>query len=113
MNVLKLKGKTMSSQYASELKLHAFICTTCQHRDQNGRLSNPEEAIELRSRVKKWAQEKFGKEKVRINSSGCLGQCEQGITCAIYPQNVWLTNLNHCDDQIIQNKIDELMKIKF
>lgn len=91
-------------------KLHAFICTTCQHRDQNGRLSDPEQTMEMRGRIKKWASEKFGKDKVRINSSGCLGMCENGIACAIYPHNVWLTDLSHNDDQVIQNKITELMK---
>jgi len=31
---------------------------------------------------------------VRINKSGCLGQCEQGPVVVMYPQGIWHTKVS-------------------
>lgn len=43
-----------------------------------------------------------GKGKVRINSAGCLGRCDQGPVMVVYPEGVWYTYAN-------QNDIDEII----
>lgn len=100
----------MDNSTKPDLKVHAFICTSCQHKKSDGTYTDPEQTSDLRNRVKKWANEKYGKAKIRVNSSGCLGQCEHGISCAIYPQNQWLLGLSPNDDQIIQDAIEKMMK---
>ena len=48
--------------------------------------------------------------KIRINKSGCLGQCSQGISAVVYPEGIWYGGftLNHIDDfiesHLIHNK---------
>jgi len=100
----------MDSSTKSHLKVHAFICTSCQHKKPDGTYSDPEQTADLRNRIKKWAIEKFGKSQIRVNSSGCLGQCEHGISCAIYPQNKWLLGLSPQDDHKVQDVLEKLMK---
>ncbi|MCB0272767.1 MAG: (2Fe-2S) ferredoxin domain-containing protein [Bdellovibrionales bacterium] len=31
---------------------------------------------------------------IRVNKSGCLGQCSKGSTVVIYPQNKWFFGVN-------------------
>ena len=28
---------------------------------------------------------------IRVQKSGCLSQCERGISCVVYPEGVWYT----------------------
>ena len=28
---------------------------------------------------------------IRVQKAGCLGQCERGISCVVYPEGVWYT----------------------
>ena len=37
--------------------------------------------------------ERLGKQRVRINKSGCLGQCGHGPMVAVYPENVWYAHV--------------------
>ena len=30
-------------------------------------------------------------ENIRVNKSGCLGNCEKGVACVIYPEGIWYT----------------------
>ena len=46
----------------------------------------------------------LGIEKVRINASGCLDQCEQGPTVVIYPEGVWYTIRKEADVEDIINE---------
>ena len=34
---------------------------------------------------------------VRINKSGCLGRCDEGIVCAAYPNNEWVVEAKPSD----------------
>lgn len=40
---------------------------------------------------------------IRVNRSGCLGQCEKGPVLVIYPQNQWHFN-------VTPNKLDTILK---
>jgi len=42
----------------------------------------------------------------RINSSGCLGRCEDGPVLVIYPDGVWYSYKTHQDiDEIIEKHL--------
>ena len=39
---------------------------------------------------------------IRVNKAGCLGSCEKGIACVIYPEGIWYTIPNNDDEAIIK-----------
>ena len=61
---------------------HVFVCVaggTCP--TQGG------EAVH--AAMKALAKERLGPAAVRVNKSGCLGQCGHGPMVCVYPENVW------------------------
>ncbi len=79
---------------------HVFVCTNGP--DRKGKCAaRGSEA--LRKELKAQCKEEFGK-SVRVNTSGCLGFCENGIAAVIYPAGEWLLNLKEKD-------ADDVMKI--
>lgn len=43
---------------------------------------------------------------IRINSSGCLGRCDQGPVMVVYPEAVWYTYVDQQDlDEIIEEHL--------
>ena len=55
---------------------------------------------------------------IRINTSGCLGQCEHGPALVVYPQGIWYGNVQPSDlneilnQSILDDQIIERLKIK-
>ena len=85
---------------------HLFICTN--ERDP----SNPKgccaasDAGEVRLRLKRLAHEAGLRGKVRINSAGCLDQCEHGVTIVVYPEAVWYGRVTLDDvDEIFEEHV--------
>ncbi|MFN7685318.1 MAG: hypothetical protein ACK5QT_07905 [Oligoflexia bacterium] len=75
---------------------HLFICT---NRKAEGKPScAPKGSEELRERVKQAASrvtQTYPNARIRVNASGCLGQCQQGIAAVCYPSGAWLTGLEN------------------
>lgn len=44
---------------------------------------------------------------VRVNASGCLGHCEEGITAVMYPQGEWKLNLTPSDTETLVDWVAE------
>jgi (2Fe-2S) ferredoxin len=71
------------------LQRHVFICVN--ERDA----ANPKGCCEarganaVRSKLKKLVFDAGLRGRVRINSAGCLDQCEHGVTVVVYPEAVW------------------------
>jgi len=88
-------------------KAHVFVCTNQKPpgkaccADKNGGA--------LRQELKNWAKERFGRE-VRINASGCLDRCAEGIACVIYPQGEWHVGLGTDSIDVLKARIEELVK---
>lgn len=81
---------------------HYFICT---NKRANGKASCADKGAEsLRAEIKERARTELDC-KIRINSSGCLGFCEQGIASVLYPQAEWL---NTCEQQDADQILDFL-----
>ncbi len=83
-------------------KAHLFICTN--DRGPNGKRPSCAHrgAQELRDGVKE-ACKRFPKGTVRVNNSGCLDQCERGITAVLYPSAEWFLDLTPNDvDKVVQ-----------
>lgn len=81
-----------------QLKAHVFVCTNTKEKSPSCGVKG---SIELRTRLKERCQDPdLGwKGKVRINSAGCLGQCENGIACVVYPQQQWFMGLKYDEDE--------------
>jgi (2Fe-2S) ferredoxin len=44
--------------------------------------------------------------RIRINSAGCLGRCEEGPVLVVYPEGVWYTYVDESDlDEIIEEHL--------
>lgn len=86
-------------------KAHLFICTN----KKEGKACCAEKGSEaLRSRLKEWAKTEFGDE-VRINASGCLDKCSEGIAAVLYPQNIWFTQITAADDEKLKTAVHEAL----
>lgn len=82
-----------------QYKCHLFICT---HSKEKGSSCGPKEGANLRLELKKRLEEKYPDKKslFRINASGCLSQCEKGITAVSYPRGQWFTGLTHSESDL-------------
>jgi (2Fe-2S) ferredoxin len=90
----------------SYYKKHLFFCTNM--RDDGtpccGQMDAQGARKYLKERAKRDGIHDAG--KVRINSAGCFGRCEQGPVIVIYPQGVWYTYVDREDlDQIYEEHL--------
>ncbi len=87
---------------------HLFICT---NRKPEGKAScAPKGSEALRDRVKEAAAQIAAQtpgRKIRVNASGCLGQCSKGIAAVCYPQAQWFLELS--DDAASEQKCLEAL----
>ena len=68
-------------------EVHAFVCTNAEACARDG----PAEAIQAAFKERLRA---LGlKERLRVNKSGCLGQCGHGPMMVVYPEGVWYAHL--------------------
>lgn len=88
-------------------KTHVFVCTNAP--DKPGKCGH-KGGEELRQNLKKKCSEHFSKDEVRVNASGCLGYCEQGLAAVVYPQKEWRLNLKKEDVDVLFNLTQNLTK---
>ena len=99
------------------LKAHLFICTNfrengecCAKKGSQKLRDDLKALIKSKNKIKNATDGHETKAKVpahalvRINNSGCLGHCEEGITAVLYPQGKWLTHLS-------ENSLQDLEKL--
>jgi predicted metal-binding protein len=79
---------------------HLFVCTNKP--DQPGKCGN-KGAEGLRLNIKKLCQNQPWAKDLRVNSSGCLGNCESGIAAVLYPQAQWISELRDSDSDKLMN----------
>lgn len=68
---------------------HIFICCNTK---ADGTGCGPKGGDQLRDKLKKQVIEK-GLHKVRVNKSGCMDFCDNGIAVAIYPEGKFLLDV--------------------
>lgn len=90
------------------LETHLFICTN--FREKEGSCAQ-KGSVELREKVKKMCQDdaRGWHGRIRVNASGCLGRCEEGIATVFYPQGDWVTRLTSDDAEVLEKKIESLL----
>lgn len=68
---------------------HVFICENLRDPDNPKGCCAAKGSREVRARLKRLAFEAGLRGRIRINSAGCLDQCEHGTTIVVYPEAVW------------------------
>ena len=90
------------------LETHLFVCT---NQREKGQSCAQKGSLELRESIKKACQDKdrgwHG--RVRVNTAGCLGRCEEGIATVLYPQAQWFTGLEAKDGAVIEKALSEIL----
>ena len=76
---------------------HIFVCGNQRSCDHPRGCCDPDGNNELRNELKAAAKAKGLGPLVRVNSAGCLEQCELGPTLVIYPQEVWYGGVKKSD----------------
>ena len=69
---------------------HMFICSHERPPDASRECCAAKESLALMKALK-FAAKQEGLPGIRVQKSGCLGQCERGISCVVYPEGVWYT----------------------
>ena len=68
---------------------HIFVCINERTAEDPRGFCAAVGGAEVAAKMKVAAYERGLKRVVRVNKSGCLDQCARGVTCVVYPDNVW------------------------
>lgn len=91
----------------SKLDFHFFICTNVK---EKGGDCSSKGSVQMLEELKAWAKTQSFSKKIRINKSGCLGRCEEGMVAVAYPSNEWIINARSQDLEAMKQFILERAK---
>jgi len=88
------------------LERHVFICENLRDADDPRGCCAAKGAEEVRSRLRQLTKVAGLKGRVRINTAGCLDQCEHGVTIVVYPEGTWYGGVTLDDvDEIFRSHV--------
>jgi (2Fe-2S) ferredoxin len=93
-------------------KKHIFVCENIRPAESARPSCGLQNSTVLRSELKRILAEKGLSKSYRVNSAGCLDQCEHGPMLVIYPQEIWYCRVRPEDAaEIVEKTIlqDELI----
>lgn len=101
----------------SYYQYHVFFCVN--QRENGANCCNNFCAQEIRDYAKQRikALKLDGKNKIRVNTAGCLDRCNQGPVIVIYPEEIWYTYIDKedideiIDSYLVNGQIVERLKI--
>jgi (2Fe-2S) ferredoxin len=70
-------------------KRHVFVCTNERPADHPRGSCKAKGGVEVRDALKSELTKRGLSKIIRANASGCLDQCERGVTVVVYPEEVW------------------------
>lgn len=86
---------------------HVFFCTN--QRDAGETCCQQHGAQKMRDYVKDKVKQlglDSADNRIRINSAGCLGRCDDGPVLVVYPEGTWYTYIDESDlDDIISEHL--------
>jgi (2Fe-2S) ferredoxin len=68
---------------------HVFVCINERAPDHPKGSCKPKGGVDVRDRLKLELKQRGLATVVRANNSGCLDQCERGVSVVVYPEQVW------------------------
>jgi (2Fe-2S) ferredoxin len=88
-----------------EFERHVFVCTNERECGHPRGCCSGKGGEAIREALKDAARARLGK-RVRINSAGCLDQCEHGVTMVVYPEAVWYGFVTAADvEEIVESHL--------
>jgi len=92
---------------SSKIDFHFLICTNSK---ENGKDCSTKGSLQMLEELKAWSKTQGFSKKVRINKSGCLGRCEEGVVAVAYPAGEWIVNAGTHDLEAMKKFIAERAK---
>ena len=96
---------------------HLFICTNRKSPGPDGKpraSCAAKDSEKLRDAVKLAASQRFSGQSIRVNASGCLGACEEGVAAVCYSASGghWQTHLQNTpeSEEILLRTIEEALE---
>lgn len=68
---------------------HVFVCINERGADHPKGCCKARGGVEVRDALKKELKARGISKIIRANNSGCLDQCEHGVSVVVYPEQVW------------------------
>jgi (2Fe-2S) ferredoxin len=68
---------------------HVFVCTNERPKGHPRGCCSEKGSAAIREAIKAKVAQRGLAKSVRVNTAGCLDQCEHGITVVVYPEAVW------------------------
>lgn len=85
---------------------HLFVCTNARAADHPRGCCASKGSAEVAGALKKAAYDRGLKGAVRVNKSGCLDACEEGISAVVYPDGVWYRGVTLADvEEIVETTL--------
>ena len=78
-------------------KRHVFVCVNERPADHPKGCCKAKGGEQVRDELKLALKTRGLAKLVRANNSGCLDQCEHGVTVVVYPEQVWYGNVTVAD----------------
>ena len=86
---------------------HIFVCINERTAEDPRGYCAAVGGLEVAAKMKIAAYERGLKRVVRVNKAGCLDQCARGVTCVVYPDNVWYGGVTVDDvDEIVESHLE-------
>ena len=76
---------------------HVFVCINERPEDHPKGSCKRRGGVDVRDELKLQLKSRGLAKLVRANNSGCLDQCEQGVTVVVYPEQVWYGHVTVAD----------------
>lgn len=76
---------------------HVFVCINERAADHPRGSCKAKGGVEVRDRLKSELKARGLSKTIRANNSGCLDQCERGVSVVIYPEQVWYGGVTPAD----------------
>jgi (2Fe-2S) ferredoxin len=86
------------------LQRHVFVCINERGADNPKGCCMAKGGVQVRDRLKAELKTRGLSKTIRANNSGCLDQCEHGVTVVVYPEQVWYGHVTPDDIPEIVDK---------
>ena len=85
---------------------HLFVCTNVRPPGHPKGCCAEKGSEAVRDAFKEQVAKRGLKGSVRANAAGCLDACEHGVSCVVYPDNVWYGRVTLQDvDEIVEEHL--------
>jgi (2Fe-2S) ferredoxin len=85
---------------------HVFVCTNHREPAHPRGCCHEKNSITIRESLKARVKQVGLEGRVRVNTAGCLDQCEHGVTIVVYPETVWYGFVRPDDvEEIVQSHL--------